>query len=258
MTKDVGSMSRTVTRLTHSATAEDRRKLAAFATGGKKAKSREHSDLGGFGGREDAASLMGIPVGEISPRVQTAILKIVKEMHGLHEELDRARQRITQLTELADRDALTPLLNRRAFERELARALSYAGRYGAPSSLVFFDVNNMKQINDRFGHQAGDAALVHLARIMLGQVRKSDVVGRLGGDEFGVILAQSDRARAEQKARELTRIMASTPLIFEGRPLSLRVAHGVHHFQDHDTAEDVLKAADQAMYADKQGVASGR
>lgn len=251
-------MSRTVTRLSHSATAEDRRKLAAFATGGKKAKSRERSDRDGFGGREDAASLMGIPVGEISPRVQTVILKIVTEMHGLHEELDRARQRISHLTELADRDALTPLLNRRAFERELGRALSFAGRYGAPSSLIYFDVNGMKQINDRLGHQAGDAALVHLARIMLGQVRKSDVVGRLGGDEFGVILAQTNRAKAEQKAQDLARIMASTPFIFEGRPLSLRVAHGVHHFQDDVAAEDVLRAADQAMYADKNGVVSGR
>ena len=179
-------------------------------------------------------------------------------MHGLHEELDRAKQRINQLTELADRDALTPLLNRRAFERELGRVLSFARRYGAHSSLIYFDVNGMKQINDRFGHQAGDAALVHLARIMLGQVRESDLVGRLGGDEFGVILALTDRATAERKAQDLAQVMASSPLIFEGRPLSMRVAHGVHHCQDQDTVEDVLRGADQAMYADKNSVASGR
>lgn len=251
-------MSRTVTRLTHSPSAEDRRKLAAFASGGKKPKDRGQADMDGFGAREDAASLMGIPVGEISPQVQSAILKMVKEMHGLHEELDRAKQRISHLTELADRDSLTPLLNRRAFERELERALSFAGRYGGSSSLVYFDVNGMKQINDRFGHQAGDAALQHLARIMLGQVRKSDVVGRLGGDEFGIILAQISRPRAEQKARELAQAMAATPLIFEGRPLSVRVAHGVHHFQDEVAAEEVLKAADMAMYAQKSRSAVGR
>lgn len=251
-------MSRTVTRLTHSPSAEDRRKLAAFASGGKKSKDRRQDELNGFGAREDAASLMGIPVGEISPQVQSAILKMVKEMHGLHEELDRAKQRISHLTELADRDSLTPLLNRRAFERELERALSFAGRYGGSSSLVYFDVNGMKQINDRFGHQAGDAALQHLARIMLGQVRKSDVVGRLGGDEFGIILAQISRPRAERKAQELAQTMAATPLIFEGRPLSVRVAHGVHHFQDEVAAEEVLKAADMAMYAQKSGSAVGR
>ncbi len=251
-------MSRTVTRLNHSTTAEDRRRLAAFASGGKKTKARAETDLEGFSGREDAASLMGIPVGEISPQVHSAILKMVKEMHGLHEELDRAKQRITHLTELADRDGLTPLLNRRAFERELGRALSFAGRYGGSSSLVFFDVNGMKQINDRFGHQAGDAALLHLSRIMLGQVRKSDIVGRLGGDEFGIILAQISRPRAEQKARELAQNVAATPLIFEGRPLSVRVAHGVHHFQDEVAAEEVLKAADLAMYARKNGGALGR
>ena len=111
----------------------------------------------------------------------------------------------------------------------------------------------MKRINDRFGHQAGDAALVHLSRIMLGQVRKSDVVGRLGGDEFGVILAHTDRAKAERKARDLARLMSSTPLSFDGRPLTLRIAHGVHHFGPDDDAADVLKAADHAMYADKNG-----
>ncbi len=246
-------MSRPVTRLSASPTASDRR-LAAFAAAERRTKALDTPTARpALGDREDAASLMGIPAEELSPPIREAVLRMVKQISGLHEELDRARDRISQLTELADRDSLTPLLNRRAFQRELERTLSFARRYGAPSSLVYFDVNGMKRINDRFGHQAGDAALVHLSRIMLGQVRKSDVVGRLGGDEFGVILAHTARAKAERKARDLARLMSSTPLSFDGRPLTLRIAHGVHHFGPDDDAADVLKAADHAMYADKNG-----
>ena len=246
-------MSRPVTRLSPSPTASNRRRLAAFAGAERRVKALDTPARPPLGDREDAASLMGIPAEELSPPIREAVLRMVREISGLHEELDRARDRISQLTELADRDTLTPLLNRRAFQRELERALSFARRYDMPSSLVYFDVNGMKRINDRFGHQAGDAALVHLSRIMLGQVRKSDIVGRLGGDEFGVILAQTDRAKAERKARDLARLMASTPLSFDGRPLNLRIAHGVHHFGPDDKAADVLKAADHAMYADKNG-----
>src|SRR5690242_14568391 len=81
----------------------------------------------------------------------------------------------------ADRAALTPLLNRRAFLRELHRIRTFSQRYGAPASLVYFDLDGFKSVNDRYGHAAGDAALQAVAERLLANVRESDLVGRMGG-----------------------------------------------------------------------------
>src|SRR5581483_1972703 len=103
-------------------------------------------------------------------------------------ELVQANARIVELERLADEDALMPVANRRAFVRELSRMIAFTQRYGLPSSVVYFDINGMKQINDSHGHTAGDAALQHIAKILVDNIRSSDLVGRLGGDEFAVIL----------------------------------------------------------------------
>ncbi|MEE8145917.1 MAG: diguanylate cyclase, partial [Kiloniellales bacterium] len=89
------------------------------------------------------------------------------EVQRLRDELERAKKRLNQLEALADRDALTPVLNRRAFVRELSRMMAFTVRYKTPSSVLYFDVNGMKQINDSLGHAAGDAALNHLAGVLV-------------------------------------------------------------------------------------------
>ena len=83
---------------------------------------------------------------------------------------------------------MLPLLNRRAFVRELTRYISFAGRYNTPASLIYFDLNHLKKTNDTLGHAAGDAVLAHFTEVLTAHVRDSDSVGRLGGDEFGVLL----------------------------------------------------------------------
>ena len=89
-----------------------------------------------------------------------------------------------------------PVANRRSFVRELSRMLSYAQRYGGEISVLYFDVNDMKSINDTYGHAAGDAAIGHVANLLAASIRESDVVGRLGGDEFGIILANAPESEA--------------------------------------------------------------
>src|SRR5579875_145629 len=113
------------------------------------------------------------------------------------------RARLAEAERLADHDALIPVLNRRAFSRELARTIAYCERYGAAASLVFFDLDGFKAVNDAHGHAAGDAALRAVAEVLTANVRDSDLVGRLGGDEFGVILAQANREVATIKAAAL-------------------------------------------------------
>jgi diguanylate cyclase (GGDEF)-like protein len=198
------------------------------------------------------AGLAQVPATELTPRVQRAMVELMAQAQLLRDEIAGAREEIARLEELADRDTLTPVLNRRAFLRELARVLSFGQRYGLAGSLLYFDLNDLKRINDELGHAAGDAALVHVAETLTRLVRDTDAVGRLGGDEFGVILAQGEGAVAAAKARKLVRAVHARPVVFQGRRLSVRVACGMHGFAVGERAEEALAAADQAMYIDKR------
>lgn len=217
------------------------------------AKHAALSRLVGLEQAPDAApGIMGVPAGELTPRVQSAILELSTQVERLGGELEAAQKRIAQLELLADRDGLTPLLNRRAFVRELERVMAFAARYGLTSgSLLYFDVNGLKQINDRFGHGAGDAALTHVARVMANLVRGTDVVGRLGGDEFGVILAQADSARAREKAAALAAAIRAAPVRYGDQQLPVGVAYGIHCFTPGEGVAAALDAADRAMYGRK-------
>jgi len=196
--------------------------------------------------------LFGVPEAELTPRVKSAILNLMAEVDLLRRELQAANRRITDLEELADRDPLVPVANRRAFVREMSRMMSYTERYNVPSSLVFFDLNGLKQINDSLGHAAGDKALSAVARVLREQTRETDVVGRIGGDEFGVILAQADEAAAHMKAEELAVAIRDAGIEHDGQRLDVEVAHGVFAFHQGGDASTALAEADRRMYRRKQ------
>jgi diguanylate cyclase (GGDEF)-like protein len=199
----------------------------------------------------DAATVMGIPEAELTPKVRSAIMTLMAEVQSLRRELDKAQARLTHLEELADRDSLAPVYNRRAFVRELNRVISFSERYNAPASLIYFDVNSFKKINDEQGHAAGDGALLHVAHTLLANLRESDTVARLGGDEFGVILAQADAEQATAKGRQLAEKIAARPVEHEGRSFQVTVAYGVATFRSGGDAEATLAEADRAMYEHK-------
>ena len=201
----------------------------------------------------DGASVLGIPQGELTPKVQEAITQLMAEVDSLRQELEQSMSRIEYLEELADQDTLAPVANRRAFVRELSRNLSYAERYGTPSSVIYLDLNGLKQLNDTKGHAAGDAAILKVAKILASNVRESDIVGRLGGDEFGVMLSHADEDAARSKAEFLAKSIAADPLEWEGGTIALEVAFGVHTIRGGGDAGAALEAADKAMYAHKTG-----
>jgi diguanylate cyclase (GGDEF)-like protein len=206
----------------------------------------------------DSASVMGIPETELTPKVRAAIMTLMEEVQTLRRDLDRAQARLGQLEQLADRDSLAPVYNRRAFVRELNRVISFSQRYSTASSLIYFDINGFKKINDAHGHAAGDAALLHVAKTLLANVRESDTVARLGGDEFGVILAQSDDAQAKQKGRLLADRIAALPVEHEGTAFAVTVAYGVATFRPGEDADAALAAADRAMYEHKAALKAAR
>lgn len=193
-----------------------------------------------------------IPENELTPRVQSVVATLMDEVERLKTDLDHSRQRMLELENIADEDPLLPILNRRAFERELARALAFARRYETVSCLVYFDLDGFKQINDRFGHGAGDAVLKQVAGVLSDNVRESDVVGRMGGDEFAVILVHADVAASQDKARRLVEALAASPVVVGNRTIPVAASAGCTMFCDDDTVESVVERADHAMYEHKR------
>ena len=199
----------------------------------------------------DVATIMGIPEAELTPRVRSAIDQLITEVQHLREELERANKRLNHVETLADQDSLTSVLNRRAFVRELSRMMAFAERYQAPGSVIYFDIDGLKEVNDTHGHAAGDAVIGHLAEVLVRNIRASDIVGRLGGDEFGVILTQTKREAAQDKANYLAEAIQGEPARWNGTDLQVRVSFGIHTFSGDEAVDDALHAADQAMYVHK-------
>lgn len=202
--------------------------------------------------RVDSATFLGITRAEMTPAVQAAIRVLLGELDELKSEVTRLKARLDEAEGLADRDALTPLLNRRAFVRELGRARTAARRYGFALSLVYFDLDGFKDLNDRLGHAGGDAALKAVAERLLANVRDSDVVGRMGGDEFAVVLVQADQATAEAKAATLAQAIEHDLVGPGGEPAQLRVSYGVREIGAEVEPETLIAEADAAMFEAKR------
>lgn len=205
---------------------------------------------------DDAALIAGIPAHEMTTKVREAIAGLMAEVDSLRQDLTDARRRAGEMEKLADQDPLTPVSNRRAFVRDLSRMISYAERYGVPTSLIYFDINGMKQINDAHGHPAGDQALLNVAEALNIATRDSDVVGRLGGDEFAVVLAQVDESAAMAKGEELAQAIRSRPLDIDGTIVPIEIAYGVFPFRAGEDASSTLAEADRRMYERKRQMKS--
>ncbi len=198
------------------------------------------------------ASVLGIPEAEFTPRVRDAIMGLMGEVDELRRELTQTRARLDEVEKTADQDGMLPLLNRRAFVRELTRYISLAGRYNTPASLVYFDLNHLKRTNDSLGHAAGDAVLAHFAGVLQAHVRDSDSVGRLGGDEFGVLLSHADQEQALKKADTLAQALKDSPTLWNGHSIPVSFAYGAFELTSADNPDTAMQRADQAMYAQKK------
>lgn len=200
----------------------------------------------------DRSAFLGLAETDLTPAVQGAIRTLMTEIDDLRAEVSRLKTRLQEAEDLADRDGLTPALNRRALARELHRVAAFSRRYGSPASLVYFDLDAFKSVNDRFGHAAGDAALRTVAERLQTLVRENDVVGRMGGDEFAVILVQSDAATAEAKAASLAGAIQREPVNFGEWSAPLRLTWGVRQIDPDLDPEQIIADADAAMYARKR------
>ena len=160
-------------------------------------------------------------------------------------ELSAANQ---ELTRLAATDGLTGASNRRRFQEMLGGEMARAQRYGSPLSLVMFDVDHFKAINDHHGHQTGDRVLVELAARVRDHLRVSDHLARWGGEEFMILLPQIDQDGALRLAEKLRRLIAATPLDRVGQ---VTASFGVTAYDPRESAETCLHRLDAALDAAK-------
>ncbi|HTP97358.1 MAG TPA: diguanylate cyclase [Burkholderiales bacterium] len=162
------------------------------------------------------------------------------------KRLDRA---MASLKESVNRDGLTGIFNRRCLESELSKEFDRCRRYGSPLSLILFDLDDFKRINDTHGHLAGDEVLRVIAQRVAKNVRSMDIFGRYGGEEFVVILPATDLDGAEAAAEKLRSIVAATPVTFGEQRLAVSASFGIAEAApDLTSYEALLDRADSALY----------
>jgi diguanylate cyclase (GGDEF)-like protein len=183
-----------------------------------------------------------------------ALANLIEEVATLRLRLAISEGRRAQLEQLIDTDPLCPVLNRRAFERELSRAISWSKRTSKPGSVLFLDMNGLKQVNDTYGHAAGDKAIERVAKMLILSCRSTDSIGRLGGDEFAVIMPDTPPSGALIRGERVSELLAKVPLMIGEIPVTLSAAFGTAEFSGGTTAKAVLERADAAMYAHKQKI----
>ena len=168
--------------------------------------------------------------------------------------VNQLQQRISELEHQSMTDALTGLINFRGFERHLAQEMERSRRLESPTSLIMLDIDHFKQVNDQYGHDVGNLALVHLAGLLTQSLRKLDLACRFGGEEFALILPSTPLNPAIQVAERIRMLIAKSPLEQPEGRLQLTVSLGVNVFLPLDelTPTGLIKATDQYLYQAKQ------
>jgi diguanylate cyclase (GGDEF)-like protein len=195
--------------------------------------------------------------GELRPVswTQTAVASTAGGVtHVIATGIDRSeRERLEErLRELVDRDPLTGLINRRRFEQELEQHVSHGRRYGMAGALIVLDLNDFKSVNESHGHRAGDRVLVDVAEVLANRLRETDLLARIGGDQFAVLLPRAKPPEAERVSQALEDAIAAEVRAPGDRRIEASV--GFAPLADTMTSvEEALLAADAAMYAVKAG-----
>jgi diguanylate cyclase (GGDEF)-like protein len=191
--------------------------------------------------------------GQAEPTVEAVLAKLAPGDRAVVQgALERAERTEAELRFLADHDSLTGLVNRRRFRAELDQYVSFSSRYGGRGAVMVIDIDGLKGVNDSLGHQAGDTLIRRVSEILRERVRATDIVARLSGDEFAVLMPQTDTAGALQLGEDLrAEVAEGIPLNSEIDGATISVGIAMFGGQGEVGAESVLVAADQAMYEAK-------
>lgn len=153
---------------------------------------------------------------------------------------------------LAQTDGLTGMFNHRTFYETLDNELRRSQRYGGTVAIIMADIDNLKPINDNFGHRAGDMTIRQISRRLQACIRQIDTAARYGGDEFAIILPNTSLEDATMVAERMVKMVSESPIIFDHQKINLSISVGVGQYESGTCAGDVARAADEALYAAKQ------
>lgn len=188
------------------------------------------------------------PLAELS--AELAALR--REVTRLQKDKRKLESQLSAVAQAADTDTLTGLSNRRYFMHALQRRIARVARYKERDAIIYVDVDGLKAINDRHGHGAGDHVLRAIASCLRSETRKSDVVARIGGDEFAMLIDHVDAASARTKVQALRRALKDYPCEWQSQDVPLSAAFGMAMIDGEDDVEALLGRADSAMYAAKR------
>ncbi len=197
-----------------------------------------------------------VAISSLVSRLQKTNKKVIRMNYNLHKDIEKATEKLTatnkHLYAISSKDHLTKIANRRYFEDTVNKVITQ--RKGEKVSIILIDVDKFKFINDEYGHEAGDIALIHIAKLMRGCTRKGDLPARLGGDEFVIYLRNCGPDAVRKVAENLRNTVASTPIFWQGIQIDLTLSIGTISCVNNEktTLTKLLKFADEAMYASKE------
>lgn len=195
-----------------------------------------------------------LSVWSMDPIAEAAITSLETIAPYAAAQLQHARD-LGLMRTLAERDALTGLNNRRAFDERLEAEIARFDRYRRPFALVMMDIDHFKAVNDRYGHDAGDEVLRHVGRMIASSLRDVDVAARFGGEEFALLLPETDKSDAIEIAERIRRRIGATSVSWRGEEISVTSSAGVAPIPERNVeVANVLRVADQLLYeAKRQG-----
>ncbi|ELS32724.1 MULTISPECIES: diguanylate cyclase [Pseudanabaena] len=185
--------------------------------------------------------------------IQDYLKKLEIERRKVVERTNELAHLNVELERIASIDMLTGVANRRQFMYRLEQEIERSRRYKRPLSLIALDIDHFKKINDAWGHGGGDIALYDISQRVNLLMRESDLLGRIGGEEFVVLLTETSSEEAMLVAERLRSVIADTPVVINGNNVNVTASFGVATFdQEKDTITTILSRADKALYMSKE------
>jgi diguanylate cyclase len=175
-----------------------------------------------------------------------------QKLQDMENEADSLRNNLKIAHDRALRDALTGLPNRLAYDERIELEFKHWQRYQTPLSLIIWDIDLFKIINDTFGHKAGDKTLTLVARLILNNCRETDFIARFGGEEFTMLLPNTTSDQALEVAENIRKIIAKSGFNYNSKSISLTISCGISEYVTNDQHETVFERADQALYLSKE------
>jgi diguanylate cyclase len=185
--------------------------------------------------------------------IQTTVESSHKELVETRHTLASMQTELAETRQMLNEDALTGAMNRRGLDQTLEREVARAQRNNLRLSLAMVDLDHFKKLNDAHGHEAGDQMLVHFADLTKSVMRKSDAFVRYGGEEFVLLLPETDARGAMFVLGRLQQLMSRSPLVYEGHQLNVTFSAGVATLHVDENGHALLRRADEALYAAKNG-----